>query len=121
MAASILAVALIAIIGLVLDGGSKVQAGQRADNAAAEAARAAGQHISSDDVIGRTGLDTGAAIAAAYNYLAQAGVDGSVSVSGDRITVTTTVTERYVFLSILPGNGSFTVHGEAIVRIATGQ
>ncbi|NDL60199.1 hypothetical protein F7O44_24300 [Phytoactinopolyspora sp. XMNu-373] len=117
MVASILAVALIAIIGLVFDGGVKVRNMQRADNAAAEAARAAGQHIDGTDLGGGFGLDAGAAIAAARSYLAEAGVQGDVSISGDLITVTTITTEKTVFLSII-GITTITSHGEATVRIA---
>ncbi|WP_343074344.1 pilus assembly protein TadG-related protein [Phytoactinopolyspora limicola] len=117
LVASILAVALIAIIGLVFDGGVKVRNMQRADNAAAEAARAAGQHIDGTDLGGGFGLDTGAAMAAARSYLAEAGVQGDVSISGDLITVTTITTEKTVFLSII-GITTLTSHGEATVRIA---
>ncbi|WP_216853232.1 pilus assembly protein TadG-related protein [Phytoactinopolyspora halotolerans] len=116
---AVLAVALIAVIGLVYDGGSKIAAMQRADNAAAEAARAAGQYITGADLIGGTGLDRTAAIAAAHTYLAEAGVNGNVSISGDLITVTTTTTEATVFLSII-GITSVAGEGQATVRITEG-
>ncbi|WP_166353833.1 pilus assembly protein TadG-related protein [Phytoactinopolyspora limicola] len=117
LALTVLAIALIALIGLVHDGGLKVRAMQRADNAAAEAARAAGQHITGNDLLGDTGLDRPAATAAARSYLKQAGVHGTVAIRGDAITVTTHTTEPTVWLSII-GISSVTGRGEATVRIA---
>ncbi|NDL57030.1 hypothetical protein [Phytoactinopolyspora mesophila] len=116
LAVTVLAIALIALIGLVHDGGLKVQAMQRADNAAAEAARAAGQHITGNDLLGGIGLDRAAAVAAASSYLKQAGIHGTVAISGDTITVTTQTTEPTVWLSII-GVSSVTGRGQATVRI----
>jgi hypothetical protein len=101
----VLTVAVLAMIGLSVDGGGKVRALQRADSLASEAARAAGQAISGPQAIpgGDKVVDPAAAVAAAQHYLAAAGVDGTVSVSADRqhITVTVTIVYTTVFLGLI--------------------
>ncbi|WP_416960105.1 TadE/TadG family type IV pilus assembly protein [Streptomyces sp. Agncl-13] len=111
-------VALIGIIGISVDGGSKMRATERADYIAGEAARAGGQAIDPAQAI--TGkaivVDPQDAQAAAQAYLRSAGATGSVSVSGDGKTLTVTVTDTYAtkFLPVV-GIGSLAVtgHGEA--------
>jgi hypothetical protein len=101
----VMVVAVLAMIGLSVDGGGKVRALERADNLASEAARAAGQAILAPQAIagGDKVLDTTAAIAAAQTYLTAAGVTGTVNVSPDRKHVTVTVTIVYdtVFLGLV--------------------
>ncbi|MEU6496851.1 Tad domain-containing protein [Streptomyces sp. NPDC046984] len=110
--------ALIAIIGLAVDGGSKMRATERADYVAGEAARAGGQAINPADAITGTALvvDPQAAAAAAHAYLSSAGATGAVNVSGDGKTLTVTITGSYdtKFLSVV-GIGSLPVtgHGKA--------
>lgn len=116
---SVVVLGLFAVVGLVFDGARKVEALQRLDNVAAEAARAAGQHISGADLDGGLGLNRAAAVAAARNYLAAAGVAGTVDISGDTITVNTSGTEETVFLELV-GVPSFNVTGSATVQITTG-
>ncbi|MFF2515533.1 pilus assembly protein TadG-related protein [Streptomyces sp. NPDC058086] len=111
-------VALIGIIGVAVDGGSKMRATERADYIAGEAARAGGQAIDPAQAV------TGQAIvvnpqdaqAAAQAYLRTAGATGTVSVSGDGKTLTVTVTDSYdtKFLPVV-GIGSLAVtgHGKA--------
>ncbi|MGW5063368.1 TadE/TadG family type IV pilus assembly protein [Streptomyces sp. NPDC004096] len=110
--------ALIGIIGLAVDGGSKMRATERADYVAGEAARAGGQAIDPADAITGTAIvvDPQAAAAAAHAYLSSAGATGTVSVSGDGRTLTVTVTGSYdtkflsvVGISALPVTG----HGKA--------
>ena len=111
-------VALIGIIGISVDGGSKMRATERADYIAGEAARAGGQAIDPAQAI--TGkaivVDPQDAQAAAQAYLRSAGATGSVSVSGDGKTLTVTITDTYAtkFLPVV-GIGSLAVtgHGEA--------
>src|SRR4051794_13489718 len=88
----VLTFAVLAMIGLSVDGGGKVRALQRADRIAAEAARAAGQAIAGPQAIrgGDKVVDPVAAAAAAQNYLAAAGVTGNVTVSDDRKQITVT-------------------------------
>ncbi|MFF7145725.1 pilus assembly protein TadG-related protein [Streptomyces sp. SID2888] len=111
-------IALIGIIGVAVDGGSKMRATERADYIAGEAARAGGQAIDPADAIrGRAiVVDPQAAAVAAQSYLRSAGATGTVSVSGDGKTLTVTVTGSYdtKFLSVV-GIGSLPVtgHGKA--------
>ncbi|MGW7673355.1 TadE/TadG family type IV pilus assembly protein [Streptomyces sp. NPDC054775] len=110
--------ALVGIIGLAVDGGSKMRATERADYVAGEAARAGGQAINPADAITGTALvvDPQAAAAAAQAYLSSAGATGTVRVSADGRTLTVTVTGSYdtKFLSVV-GIGSLPVtgHGKA--------
>ncbi|MFF1741847.1 TadE/TadG family type IV pilus assembly protein [Streptomyces mirabilis] len=110
--------ALIGIIGVAVDGGSKMRATERADYIAGEAARAGGQAI--DPVEAITGkaivVDPQDAQAAAQAYLRSAGATGTVSVSGDGKTLNVTITGTYdtKFLSAVGiGSLSVTGHGKA--------
>ncbi len=77
-------VAVLAVVALVADGGAKIRAGERADIAAAEAARAASYASGGDE---RT--RTSAAVTAARTILSRSGVAGSVTVVGPgRVDVT---------------------------------
>ena len=105
-------IALLAAIGLVVDGGAKIQAVQKAHNAASEAARSGVQELNGQATYG-TGitLDKAQATRAARNYLAAAGVDGHASITGgNELTVTTTSTSSTVFLGLI---GIHTVSGDA--------
>lgn len=110
--------ALIGIIGIAVDGGSKMRATERADYIAGEAARAGGQAIDPTDAISGTAIHVApqAASAAAQAYLSSAGATGTVSVSGDGTTLEVTVTGSYdtKFLSVVGiGSLSVTGHGRA--------
>lgn len=112
--------ALFAAVGLVVDGAGKIRALQRADDVAAEAARAAGQAVGASAVQGRPGvLDTTRAAQAARAYLRAAGVTGDVQVRGATVRVTTTVTFRPVLLGAA-GVGPVTLTGSAQARLAQG-
>jgi Flp pilus assembly protein TadG len=119
----IMAFGVLAMIGLAVDGGGKMRALQRADNIAAEAARAAGQAIDLDQAAagGEKVADPGRAVAAAQRYLRAAGVTGTVSLSGDRRQVTVTVTGTYntAILGIV-GIGRLTVTGHGTAQLLTG-
>jgi Flp pilus assembly protein TadG len=117
---AVLGVALLVGIGLVVDGGRYITAAQLADNAAGEAGRAAGQHITAQAVTGEAPqADTTRAVQAAQSYLAAAGVDGTVTVAGDEITITTTIRRTPVLLT-LAGVSSITATGTATVRLTRG-
>jgi Flp pilus assembly protein TadG len=117
---AVIAVALLIAIGLVVDGGQHISASQLADNAAGEAARAAGQHITGAAVLGSPPeADTARAVQAARDYLDAADVAGRVTVSGSEITVTTTVDRQPILLSIA-GVTKITGTGSAAVRLARG-
>ncbi|MFI1768950.1 TadE/TadG family type IV pilus assembly protein [Streptomyces sp. NPDC020800] len=111
-------IALIGIIGLVVDGGGKLRATERADYIAGEAARAGGQAIDPAQAISGKAIvvDPQDATAAAQAYLSSAGATGTVSVSADRKTLTVTVTGSCdtAFLSAVGiGSLSVTGHGQA--------
>jgi Flp pilus assembly protein TadG len=111
-------IALIGIIGVAVDGGSKMRATQRADYLAGEAARAGGQAIDPAEAISGRAIvvDPQDASAAAQSSLRSAGAGGTVSVSGDGKTLTVTVTSSYdtTFLSAVGiGSLSVTGHGQA--------
>lgn len=120
---AIVTVMLLGIIGLVLDGGGKLRATERADTVAMEAARAAGQAL--DPAAAITGadyrVDPQAATAAAEAYLHQAGMSGKVSISADRTTITVTITETYAtkFLPVV-GIGSLPVTGHGNAKLLHG-
>ncbi len=111
-------VPLLAIVGLVVDAGGRLNAVEAADAAAMEAARAGAQAIDAGQAI--TGqavvVDPEAARAAAQAYLRSTGLSGRVAVSGDRRTLTVTVHTSYPtrFLPVV-GIGSLPVtgHGQA--------
>ncbi|MFF7451610.1 MULTISPECIES: TadE/TadG family type IV pilus assembly protein [unclassified Streptomyces] len=111
-------IALIGILGIAVDGGSRMRALERADFLAGEAARAGGQAIDPAQAIPGEAVvvDPQDAVAAARAYLASAGATGTVTVSGDGTTLTVDVTDAYdtTFLSVA-GIGSLPVagHGKA--------
>lgn len=113
-------VGLMVLAGLVVDGGAKVRAAQRADRVAAEAARAAGQAIDLATVLEGSELrvDRRAALRAAEAYLASAGVSGSARVidGGAGISVSTTTSAPTVFLGLI-GVPRLTVEGAAQVSL----
>lgn len=90
------AIAVLLLIGLVVDGGGRLRAAQRADSLAAEAARAAAQAIDPaaaiQDGAVQMNPNTGVPAATARAYLARAGASGTVSIGADRVTLTVTVT-----------------------------
>lgn len=110
--------ALLGIIGIAVDGGSKMRATERADYLAGEAARAGGQAIDPAQAItGRAiAVDPQDAAAAAQSYLHSSGATGTVTVSSDGKTLTVVVTGSYdtTFLPVV-GIDSLPVtgHGKA--------
>jgi len=98
-------VGLFALAGLVVDGGAKVRAAQRADRVAAEAARAAGQAIDLTGVLSGSAVQVDAreAVRASQAYLAQSGLEGTATVSGAGtvISVSTRAEVPTVFLGLI--------------------
>jgi len=125
-----LSVALIALAGIVIDGGVKLRAAENADAIAQEAARA-GAGIVNQSTAYSTGtfvVDQSQAITAARAYLAAAAhggmadgsVRGAVAAQGrDSIRVTVTVTEPTSVLSII-GIDSMSSTGAATASLVTG-
>lgn len=112
---------LLLIIGLAVDGGAKVQATQRANAIAEEAARAGGQAVDrSAALAGEIRLDVPAAVAAAQAYLDRSDVPGTVTViDADTLRVTTTITEPTIFLGLI-GITTMTVDGSGTADLVTG-
>jgi hypothetical protein len=116
----VLTVALLTAVGLVVDGGGKIRALERADETALEAARAGSQVLDVPAAVrGETvSLDPSGAARAARAYLQAAGVAGTMRVSGGVVSVSTSVRYRPVFLAVV-GVGPLTVTGSASARPVT--
>lgn len=110
----VLVLAMFAAVGLVVDGGAKVQAVQQATRVAAEAARAGAQEVNAAGVQtqGSPRLNPVRARATARAVLADAGVTGTVSATGTEVAVQASVTRPTVFLGMF-GAGSVTGTGSA--------
>ncbi|MEU6021165.1 pilus assembly protein TadG-related protein [Micromonospora sp. NPDC047134] len=125
-----LAVALVgvlAIIGMAFDGAGQLRTLQRAENLAAEAARAGGQAIDRAAAIegGPKQINQRQARRAVADYLAAAGASGhTVSfpvVDGEtQIQVRVTVTYHRAMLGFFGFSNTVTVSGEATARPLTG-
>jgi Flp pilus assembly protein TadG len=118
---AITAIGFLAMVCLIVDGGGRVRALQRADNIAAEAARAAGQTIRAGQAIagGRKEIDIGLVNAAVQGYIADLdGVTATVDVAGDlqHLTVTVTTTYDPILLDLF-GGGTTTVTGKATATL----
>lgn len=104
--------AFLAIVGLVVDGAAKTSAAADAEAAAGAAARA-GVNAAAPSQVSGMGPDTEAATRAARDYLAAAGVEGTVTLlPGGSIRVTTSQTRPTTFLSIV-GIHQVTGRGQA--------
>lgn len=109
----VLTVGILALAGLTLDGGLALADKVQADDQAEAAARAGAQGIdlAAYRSTGTVQLVPAQAVADAQSYLAMVGASGTVSVSGDTVTVSVTAVERTQLLSMI-GIPSLTVHGE---------
>lgn len=110
-----LVLASLLMMGLVIDGGAKASAINRADGVAQEAARAGVQAASFTGSAAT--VDVGRAVGAAQAYLVDAGVSGTVTPAGlDSITVTVTMAEPTKVLALI-GINDLAVSGTATGRI----
>jgi hypothetical protein len=113
----VVAVGLLVMAGLVLDGGAAFAARGAAATAAQQAARAGADALDplslrSTDPVGVT-VNVAAARAAADRVLAAAGATGTVTVDGTAVTVTARIGRPSYVLSVvgvdrLTGTGTFT-------------
>ncbi|MCO1595709.1 hypothetical protein M8C17_11090 [Micromonospora sp. RHAY321] len=117
---------VLAIVGLSFDGAGQLRSLQRADNLAAEAARAGGQAIDRATAIegGPKRIDQPQARVAVADYLTSAGTSGhdvSFPVVGDEtmIRVRVTITYRRSMLGLFGFTDTVTVTGEATARAIT--
>jgi putative Flp pilus-assembly TadE/G-like protein len=108
----VLTIGILALAGLTLDGGLALSAKVKANGQAQAAARAGAQAIdlSAYRSTGTLQLVPTQAVADAQGYLATVGASGSVTVSGDTVTVTITATQGTQLLGLV-GISSLTVHG----------
>ncbi|NUR72213.1 MAG: hypothetical protein HOU81_15475 [Hamadaea sp.] len=94
---SIMALGWVTILVLIIAGGGRVRAYQRADNIAAEAARVAGQAIELPAAVAgdEKRIDPVRARLVALAYLRDAGATGDVTVAEDGQSVRVTATVAY--------------------------
>jgi Flp pilus assembly protein TadG len=119
---AVLMPALLALAGLVIDGGRKLSQAERAYAIAQEAARAGAGQVNTSAAYrsGTFRVDQAQAIAAARAYLAGSGVAGSVSASGSRaIRVSVTLTGRTSVLSLI-GIDTMSSTGSAVATLISG-
>jgi Flp pilus assembly protein TadG len=98
----VITIGLLAVAGLVIDGGNALAAREQAADVAQQAARAGADALSPDSLRGSpTGLTSSPALAqaAANAILDTARVTGTVSVSGHNVTVTVVVHQATTILS----------------------
>lgn len=121
---AIIVVALLAIIGLTLDGGGKLSANERADEVAQEAARAGVENINLGQAMlgNKIVVAPGPARAAAEAYLSSQGYpDASVTFSDNdsqiNISIHTTYTTRFLQIVDI---GSLPVDGSASASLVYG-
>lgn len=117
----VVCVALLLMVGLVVDAGAKLNAVSQANDVAAQAAHAAAAQLDTTAALsgGQIQVSTSQAQEAAYAVLAGAGMSGTVDIEGQYVSVTATCTKPTAFLSLI---GITTVQGTgtAQVRITTG-
>ena len=106
------AVALLVVLGLVVDGGTKAQALDRANRIAMEAAAAGAQAVTT----GGGDVNAAAADAAVQNYLAAEGVTGEAQVQANRVDVAVTLTTPTKMLSMV-GIDEITVTGDGYANV----
>lgn len=93
------------MVGLVLDGGVMLRTRSDAFALAASAARVGAQQLDADAAVeGLSVLDPIAAEQAVLDYLAAQGANGTVTVTGDRVTVTVTTSAQLQMLQVVGGD-----------------
>jgi Flp pilus assembly protein TadG len=120
---AVMFVALLALAGVVIDGGAKLTAAENAAAVAQEAARAGAGMINeaTAHASGSFVVDENQAIAAANNYLSSAGYAGGAAQGPgvDEIQVTVRVSEPTKVLSII-GIDTITATGRATANLVSG-
>ncbi len=108
------ALVMIVLAGLAVDLGGQVHQLQRANDIAAQAARAGGQAITNPAIQGQLAtVDGGRGVAAADTYLRASDVTGSARIGANSsVIVDTTSAYSTTFLSVI-GISELTVHGHA--------
>jgi hypothetical protein len=114
--------AILMVMGLLIDGGGALNAANRATAIAQEAARTAGQQIDPAQAIEGTAItiDPDAAVGAARDYLAAAGVQGSLEITDGGQSLTVTVNDTYdTYFAQFVGAGTISVTGTAKAHLQT--
>ncbi|MFC5910135.1 hypothetical protein [Streptacidiphilus monticola] len=120
---AVCALTLLALSGLVLDGGGRLLAIERADAVAQEAARAGGQQIDRGRLLAGQGyvLDHGAATSAVHTYLDLVGNTQDVTTEVTDTTVSVHLTSTYHTLLLgLIGIGTLDVQGSGSAQVVHG-
>jgi hypothetical protein len=115
-------VALLALAGIVIDGGAKLAQAENANAIAQEAARAGAGMVNQSKALatGSFTVDQAQALVAAQQYLAHLGVQGTAVADGpEAIRVTVTMTAPTHVLSII-GIDSMKSTGSATASLVTG-
>ncbi len=109
----VLTIGILTLAGLTLDGGLALAAKVRANGQAEAAARAGAQAIDlgAYRASGALHLVPTQAVADAQSYLATVGASGTVTVSGNTVTVTVTAAQNTQLLGMV-GISTLSVHGE---------
>jgi hypothetical protein len=110
---------LLLLAGFLLDGiGVVLRARSEAFAVAASAARAGAQALDDDAAVhGQVRVDPDGAMVAATYYLEARGIEGSVAVAGDEVTVTV---HEVADLQVLPGSLTITATA-TVAAIETGR
>ncbi len=108
---------LLGTLAFVVDGGGRMAASAHADDIANEAARVAGQQIDPAQAIPghQVVADPDAAVAAAESYLADAGMSGTVDITGGGTRIEVTVNDTYhckLLSAFGPSTMEVTGHGQ---------
>ena len=114
-----MATIVLCILGLVVDGGRALQAADRAEAIADEAARAGGQALDrAAAVAGEDVLDPAAAVLAARAYIDAAGDDvtGTAYLSGARLITEVEVQTTSIFMAVF-GYSTFTGDGSGTIDL----
>lgn len=115
------ALVMVAVAGLVIDGGYAMAAKRTCQQQAEQAARAGADALNQGGL--RDGTDTvnpQAAQVAAHSFLTTVGAHGTVTIDGRTVTVTVTTRERTTILSAV-GVDSLTVSETATARSISDQ
>ncbi|MGW4221769.1 TadE/TadG family type IV pilus assembly protein [Streptomyces bacillaris] len=115
-------IAILMVMGLLIDGGGALNAANRATSVAQEAARTAGQQLDPAQAVEGTAItiDPDAAVGAAQDYLAAADVQGDVQITngGQNLSVTVHDTYNTLFAQFV-GKSTIQVTGTATAQLMT--
>ncbi|MCX4826204.1 hypothetical protein OG883_41800 [Streptomyces sp. NBC_01142] len=114
--------AILMVMGLLVDGAGALNAGNRVTSLAQEAARTAGQQLDPAQAVEGTAItiDPDAAVGAAQDYLAAANVQGDVQITNGGQTLTVTVHDTYdTYFAQFVGKSTINVTGTAKAHLQT--